>query len=88
MSRHEIEREAAAELGIQAQLDDEPSEPAPRPEPEEIAISGAEERRPRRGVGWIRDLLEGESAAARRERLEREAAAELGVHDRPEQPVG
>ncbi len=44
-----------------------------------------EERRSGRIVGWLRELFRPEPADARRQRIEAEAAAELGLTT-PEQP--
>ena len=87
-SRDEIERDAAAELGIQTPTADRPVEAASEQEPDEIAPAGRDQRRPPRVVGWVRSLVDVESTEARRQRVEREAAAELGVHDRPGERVG
>ena len=113
MSREEIEREAAAQLGLRP----DESQTAGSAEPAHTADHAAEaadpaeagsERSPAgsaeephghpdaghgesglgRVVARLRGRLQSEPASVRRERLEREAAAALGLHDQPEQPVG
>lgn len=83
LSREDLEREAAAEIGFSggARPSDAPHEPS--------ATSGrpaAPERRARRSWSRLRDTRATESDAARRERLEREAAEEIGFD--PGRPAG
>ncbi len=80
-SREDIERDAAARLGVPVGL------VAGSPDTDR-STGPAGPRRPGRLTGWLRELVSPEPAAARRQRLEAEAAAELGLHDRAEQPVG
>ncbi|HEX2047122.1 MAG TPA: hypothetical protein VHF27_05115 [Acidimicrobiales bacterium] len=80
-SLEEIERDAAARLGVPADL----VGGSPRTERATARVGGG--RRPGRLTRWARELLSPEPEAARRRRLEAEAAAELGLHDRPERTV-
>ena len=80
-SRQELERDAAAQLGVPADLlggtgaGGEATEARPAP---------SRGGRPRgRLAGWWRDLVSPEPAEARRQRIEAEAEAELGPHDGP-----
>ncbi len=73
VSRDDIEREAAAELGIQYATD-QTSEPGTEEQADAVPTTDTAPRRPGRLAGWLR----GDSdSAARRERYEREAADEL-----------
>jgi hypothetical protein len=76
LSREALEREAAAEMGlIQRREPDERDDP---PAPAERSSAAAPPApRARRQWSRLRDALATESDAARRERLEREAADEL-----------
>jgi GMP synthase PP-ATPase subunit len=79
LSREEIERDAAEQLGVPVDLLGETPAPVP----------GHEVRRSRgRLTAWLRDAVSPEPATVRRQRLEAEAAAELGLHDGPEQQAG
>ncbi len=79
-SREDIRRDAAARMGVPVELvDDSPTTDKSTPETGGSRPSG-------RLAGWLRGLLSPEPAAARRQRIEAEAAAELGLHDGPEQP--
>ena len=82
-SREDIERDAAARLGVPLEV----LTTAPAPDvPEVPAAAAAPARRGRLG-GWLRNLVEAESPEARRQRFEAEAAAEVGLDDRQEQPA-
>lgn len=105
LSREDIERDAAAQLGLNA---NEPVTPAPpeaeadvaeadvaeadvaQAEVEEVAEEAAAPKgapRSRRLAGWLRRSGGAERPEERRARLEREAAAVLGLDDRREQPA-
>ena len=72
LSREALEREAAAEIGLTGAAGlDEP------PDPQVSGGPGAPERRVRKQWSRLREALATESDAARRERLEREAADEM-----------
>ena len=74
----EIAREAATRLGVPVDLVGGTPAGASAPAAAEPA-----DRRRGRLAGWWHDLVSPEPAAARRQRLEAEAAAELGLHDGP-----
>jgi hypothetical protein len=86
-SREALEREAAAEMGLPGEGEDdevdEREKREEREEREERAETGPAGRRPppahraRKQWSRLRDALASESDAARRERLEREAAEEM-----------
>jgi hypothetical protein len=80
VSREALEREAAAEMGLNAGggpgEEDEPPEGPPRSRPPAPA------QRARRQWSRLREVLATESDAARRERLEREAAEEMRFDSR------
>ncbi len=81
LSREALEREAAAELG----LGDGPraAEPEPTSEPHPATDDATPSHRGRKPWSRLRDVLSTESDAAWRERLEREAAEELGLSRPP-----
>jgi hypothetical protein len=79
LSREALEREAAAEMGLTdgpATLSQEVNEVT---EPNRSEAPTAPEHRTRKPWSRIREALSTEADAARRERLEREAAEELGL---------
>ena len=73
-SRNTLVSEAAAELGIQYATD-QTSEPGTEEQADGVPTTDTARRRPGRIAGWLRG--DSDSAAARRERYEHEAAAEL-----------
>ncbi len=89
LSREDIERDAAATLGVPVDLLGQPASPASEPEAEEhsVPVARGGDRRPGRVPGWLRDLVSPEPADVRRQRLEAEAAAELGFSDHAEHAV-
>ena len=79
-SREDIRRDAAARMGVPVGLVDD------SPVRHQASAETGDIRRPGRLAGWLRGLLSPEPAAARRQRIEAEAAAELGLHHGPDQP--
>lgn len=96
LTRKEIERDAAAQVGVSGDpLEQPPAKPVFEhdAEPREGTVQPAPTTpepgpRPAGVRGWLRELVSPEPADVRRRRLEAEAAAELGL-DRPhDQAVG
>ena len=97
MTREDIRRDAAAKLGVPVGLLEPSTETrdagtadAGPDQRDVIETHGQNRRRHRSLVGWLRNLVLTEPADARRQRLEAQAAAELGLARRhqSEQPVG
>jgi hypothetical protein len=86
MTREDIERDAAAQLGVPVGFLGQSEDTAAEHDTGDqgVAITRAE-RRPGRIAGRLRALVSPEPADVRRQRIEAEAAAQLGVGDHGEQ---
>jgi hypothetical protein len=99
MTREEIERDAAAQVGVSGEVVEqrstEPAEKVVEPETGEQPVAehadpATPATRPRSdGIrGWFRELVSPEPADVRRQRLEAEAAAQLGLDKQHDQAAG